>query len=153
MLSSTFDALCGKTSRFDCYRTRRNRLAAAVSYLGVLAAFLLITWFVDENLLAIPLVALYMLTTVVLYAGTRGITESSATDLDEHQIDVRNAAHKAAYLPGIMIAFIGGILVAKLSDTDTAFEVGLFIALWGTITALPTIIVAWRLPSELVDEE
>jgi hypothetical protein len=153
VISDTLRALTGSNSRFDRFRTRRNRRLAVIAYVGVLLAFLIITGLIDENWLAAPLLAAYGVTTILLYSSTRGISESPAADLDEHQIGVRNAAHKASYLPGMMIAFAGGFAVSHFSHLDTAFEIGLFIAIWGTVTALPTMVVAWRLPSEFSDEE
>ncbi len=114
---------------------------------------MLVTWFVDSYWLAAPFVILYMAGTVLLHASVRGITETATRDLDERQVALRNAGYRYTYWAGVMIAFLGGLFVARVSDWDTAFELGLFLTVWALLSSLPTLFLAWTLPSEAPDEE
>ena len=134
-------------------RTRRNRRALALFYVAVLGALLAITALIDSYLPVIPLAALYVTFTLLLNLSTRSIAGQATDALDEQQVSIRNAAYQRSYWAGTMVAFLGGIGVAGLSDTDTAFEVGLFLAVWGLLSGLPMLVVAWTLPEEAGDEE
>ncbi len=139
--------------KIDRPRTRRYRRSVALSYVGTLGALMLLTGLVDNYWLAAPLVLLYMVTTFFLYRSVHGITETSTRELDERQVELRNGAYRNAYWAGVMIAFIGGIFVSRIVDWDTAFELGLFVAVWGMLSGLPTLLLAWTQPSDFVDEE
>ena len=139
-------------SWFDRFQTQRNRRFIAALYLATLAALLLITWFVDSYWPLVPLFALFSINTVLLYGSTRGIVGLPTQSLDEQQIAVRNAGYKITYSARVVVAFFGGFAVSKITDWDTAFEAGLILAVWGLLTGLPMLAVAWTLPGETVDE-
>ena len=153
MTNDTSMASMNERSWFDRFRTQRNRRGLAIFYVANLGAMLLVSWLVDSYLPLIPLGALYVASTIALMMSTRGITGENANSLDEHQVAFRNASYKTSYWFGTGIAFAGGALVTSISDWDTAFEVGLFVAIWGVVTGLPAMVVAWTLPPEVVDDE
>lgn len=138
--------------RFGRFRTRRSRRITVALYLSTLAALLLVTGFFDNYWPVLPLFSLSTLTVLLLHASTRGIAGLAAESLDEQQIAVRDAGYKASYILGVTTAFIGGFWVSAVSDSDTAFEAGLVLAVLGFVTGLPTLIVAWVLPGEAPDE-
>ena len=137
----------------DRLQTRSRRRSLAAFYIGVLGLFMLVTAFIDNNWLAAPFMVLFMSGTVLLHGSVRGMADASSQDLDERQIALRNAGYRYTYWAGVTVAFLGGLFVAEISDWDTAFEIGLFIAVWGAVTGLPALFLAWTLPSEAPDEE
>ncbi len=142
----------GRTWR-DRIHTQRNRRILAALYVANLVAMLLATWLVDSYWVALPFGALWVALMVLTTLSIRGITNEGSVALDEQQIAFRNAGYKDAYWIGVGVAFVGGVLMSALSDSDTVFEVGLFIGAWGIVTGLPTLIVAWTLPPEVDDEQ
>lgn len=137
----------------DRLQTRTRRRSVAAFYVGVLGSLMLVTWLVDSYWLAAPFVVLFMAGTVLLHGSVRGMAEASSQELDERQIALRNAGYRYTYWAGVMVAFIGGLFVARVSDWDTAFELGLFVAVWGILSGLPALFLAWTLPSEELNEE
>jgi predicted MFS family arabinose efflux permease len=138
---------------FDRFRTRRNRRSLAVFYAANLAAMLLASWLVDSYWVIVPFAVLWVASMIMVTKSTRGITAEGDRSLDEQQIAFRNAGFKASYWIGVAVAFAGGLIVASISDSDTAFEVGLFLGVWGFVSGLPAMVVAWTLPPEVDDEE
>ncbi len=134
-------------------RSQRYRRSVAVFFVGNLGALLLITALIDSYWTAAPLVVLYMVATFLLFQSVRGMTEAATSALDERQVKLRNTAYRNTYWPGVMVAFLGGIFVASVRDWDTAFELGLFVSVWGLLSSLPTLLLAWTLASDFVDEE
>jgi predicted MFS family arabinose efflux permease len=140
-------------SKFDRFQTQRSRRTIAIIYLSALVALLVETWFVDSYLPVIPLFAIVMGATFFLYGSTRGITSEQSGLLDEQQISVRNDVYRQAYMIGIIVALFGGFAISHVSDWDTAFEAGLWLSVFGFVSTLPTLIIAWNLPGEIADED
>lgn len=143
----------GSDSWFDRFRTKRSRRSLTGFYLAVLALMLLVTWLVDSYWPVLPLGILYAGLTILLVMSIRGITGQATDQLDEQQVAVRNAGYKTSYWLGVGVAFGGGMLISGIHETDTAFEAGLFLAVWGFVSGLPMMVVAWTLPTEVDDEE
>ena len=140
-------------SKFDRFQTQRSRRVLGVIYLSSLVALLVETWFVDSLLPVIPLFALVTGATAFLYGSTRGIASEKSGVLDEQQISVRNDGYRQAYMIGIMAALFGGFGISHVSEWDTAFEAGLLLTVFGFVSTLPTLIIAWNLPGEIADED
>lgn len=149
----TSTAALTDSDRFNSFRTQGKRRSIVGFYLSTLAAFLVVTLLVDSYWPAIPLGLFYVVGFVLLYGSTRGITAVSSDAMDEQQIASSNSGYRISYWAGTMIALAGGYALSEIRDWDTAFELGLFFAVWGLLTALPVMVVAWTLPSEISDEE
>ena len=138
-------------SIFERFQSQRSRRLVATFHIASLITLLVITWFVDSYLPAIPLFALIAIATLTLVGSTRGITNGESDLLDEQQIATRNEGYRRAYMLGVMVAFFGGYSVARWGDTTDAFELGMWLSVF--MSTLPTVIVAWNLPGDVGDEE
>jgi len=139
--------------RVERFQSQRSRRLIAGFFNASLIALLVVTWFIDSYWLAVPFFGFYAVGTLMLLASTRGITSEDSNRLDEHQISVRNAVFKQAYMIGIAVAMAGGYLISSISDTDTAFELGVWVSVFGFVATLPAQILAWTLPGEDSDED
>ena len=143
----------GMFSKFERFQSQKSRRTIALLYLGSLIALLVETWFVDSYLTVIPMFGLMAVATILLFGSTRGMASENSTLLDEQQIASRNAGYRHAYMMGITAALLGGYFISQISNDDTAFEVGLWLSVFGFVSTLPTVILAWTLPSEIADED
>jgi len=142
---------CFDASWCDRFRTRRRRRAIAGAYAGVLGALIITTSFFNSFFAVMPLYALLFAASILLNVSTRSIAELVTHALDEQQMAFRNAAYQRVYWPATMLAFLGGLLVARHSDWETALQAGAL--LWALLAGMPSLLAAWTLPREADDEE
>ncbi|MBN4064808.1 hypothetical protein JYU04_03630 [Dehalococcoides mccartyi] len=143
----------GFDAKFERFQTQRRRRIIVGLYLISLITMLVETGLVDSYLPVIPLFAFIAVATLFLYGSTRGIANDDSAKLDEQQISTRNAGYRQAYMIGITVAFAGGYWISQISDWDTAIEVGAWLSIFGFVSSLPTMIIAWTLPNDIADED
>jgi hypothetical protein len=127
-------------------RTRRRLIVMAM-----------ITWFAALNALALnlpsaywiwgPLFLLFFPLMSFLNMSVRGLTEIPISSLDDRQVSLRMKGYMQAYMMGLCLAFIFGVLFVKLNPDGLNF-IPVFAAGLGLLLALPAMTLAWELPTE-----
>lgn len=136
-------------------RSRATRRGVVVALVLVLAAFPALGWVLDYEWLLVALLAPYLFLVVALAGATGGLADLPASHLDERQRSQRDAAFANAYWVGAIGGLLGGgvMVWAATGDFPGGFAGGVFIGVVGFVTALPSMVLGWRLPDEVADAD
>lgn len=138
-----------RPSRLRQQRWRR----ALVLALGAAVLALSLTSFLEDvkprTYLEAPLLVLAVVLYLRLRFATRKLPDAPDDLLDERQVAVRNAAYIHAYRLFAVAVLVWGFAVLNLLPQDPQRSViGLVMALCTLAAALPSMVLAWSLPSE-----
>lgn len=136
-------------------RSRDTRRGLVVAVLVLLAAFPAVGWMVDYEMLLALLLGPYLFLLMALWGATGGLLDVPAAELDERERSIRGDAFAGAYWFGAIAGLLGGgaVVAVVLGEYAPGFVGGVVIGVAGLVTALPTLILAWRLPDPLLDDE
>lgn len=145
--------------RFQARSIRRLLVLTMLTLTAVEIA--LVTWVPALWWVYCPLVLAFFPLASMINMSVRGVTEIPLSHLDDRLAQLRMKAFHDAYYLGALLALIAGIwsttLFNSLSGTGAVLAglrlgvAGAFIV--GGLVGLPAIMLAWRLPDELADEE
>jgi len=95
-----------------------------------------------------PLLGLAVVLYLRLRFATRKLPDAPDELLDERQVAVRNAAYIHAYRLFALGALVWGFIILNLFPTGERSPIGLVMGLCFLGAALPSMVLAWSLPSE-----
>jgi hypothetical protein len=155
-------------ARYADQRGRRRLVIAGAGALGLLWVNTAVSWALAPSTTA--MVTCFVILAVVLLAGawvggtlslsTRGTVGLPAHLLDERQAKERLHAHARAHRLTLMLLFVTYFAVVMALPDDgqhagipSAALALLFAALMATVAALPSLVVAWRMPDTPADDD
>jgi uncharacterized membrane protein YbhN (UPF0104 family) len=155
-------------ARYADQRGRRRLVVTGAVALGLLWVNTAVSWVLAPSTTA--MVTCFVILAVVALAGawaggtlslsTRGTVGLPAHLLDERQAKERLHGHATAHRLTLMLLFVTYFVVMMALPDDeqhagipSAALVLLFAALIATVAALPSLVVAWRMPDPPADDD
>jgi hypothetical protein len=132
-------------------RTGRHRLVGL--YLLVLAALPVVGWLAGQLWMVLLLLIPYAVGSLLLAVTTQGLLDRPLRSLDERQLVLRRSLFREPYVTGASLGLAGGLVVAVATLTELALMMGLLVAVFGLVYGLPSMVLAWRMPADLADDE
>lgn len=130
-------------------RTRRARRWLVGGVVLALIAMPLAGWLSGELWPVLGLMLPWALLSVALAASLEGLFDRPLSKLDERQRHLRQTVFREPYMFGATLGLAGGLMVAVALTLSEGLSLGVMLAVVGTITLLPSMAVAWRLPDEV----
>jgi hypothetical protein len=138
-----------ETPGVERWQTRFRRRCLVVAFPVLLAFAVALIWATGAGWLAIMFAPAFLLLASFLNMSVRGITSVPSSALDERQRLLAARSHMHAFYPAIIAAVLFTIFIyPAVQALPLAQGMILPAAFFGTLCALPTMILAWRLPDE-----
>jgi hypothetical protein len=135
------------------FRSRAGRRRAVGLYLLVLAAVPVVGWLAGQLWVVLLLLIPYAVGSLLLAVATQGLLDRPLRSLDERQLDLRRSLFREPYATGASLGLAGGLVVAVATLAEPALAMGLLVAVFGLVFGLPSMVLAWRMPADLADDE
>jgi hypothetical protein len=135
------------------FRSRAGRHRLVGLYLLVLAALPVVGWLAGQLWVALLLLIPYAVGSLLLAVATRGLLDRPLRSLDERQLHLRRSQFREPYTTGATLGLAGGLVVAVATLADDALTMGLLLAVFGLVYGIPSMVLAWRMPADLADDE
>jgi hypothetical protein len=135
------------------FRSRAGRRRLAGLYLLLLAAVPLVGWLAGRLWVVLLLLIPYAVGSLLLAVATQGLLDRPLRSLDERQLDLRRSLFREPYATGASLGLAGGLVVAVATLAEPALAMGLLVAVFGLVFGLPSMVLAWRMPADLADDE
>jgi hypothetical protein len=138
-----------ETPGVERWQTRFRRRCLVAAFPVLLALAIGLPWATGVDWLAVILAAAFLVLASFLNMSVRGITSVPSSVLDERQRLLAARSHMHAFYPALTAAFLFMVFVYPAVQTlPLAQGVVLPALFFGTLAALPGMILAWRLPDE-----
>jgi hypothetical protein len=135
------------------FRSHAGRRRLVGLYLMVLAALPVVGWITGQLWVVLLLLIPYAVGSLLLGVTTQGLLDRPLRSLDERQLHLRRSLFREPYATGAGFGLVGGLLVAVATRAEPALMMGLVVAVFGLIYGLPSMVLAWRMPVDLNDDE
>jgi hypothetical protein len=135
------------------FRLRAGRHRLVGLYLTMLAALPVVGWLTGPLWVAPLLLIPYAVGSLLLAVTTQGLMDRPLRSLDERQLHLRRSLFREPYATGASLGLAGGIVVALATRADDALMMGLLLAVFGLVYGLPSMVLAWRMPADLTEDE
>jgi hypothetical protein len=135
------------------FRSRAGRHRLVGLFLIALAALPVAGWLTGQLWVVLLLLIPYGVGSVLLAVTTQGLLDRPLSSLDERELHQRRSILREPYGTGATIGLTGGLLVALATLADDALMMGAFVAVIGLVYGLPSMLLAWRMPADLNDDE
>lgn len=134
-------------------RTRARRQALMLATIVVIACMPLAGWITGSYGVVLALLVPYAILVLLLAGATRFLADARPGRLDEWHRRQRQEAMAAAYWLGTSLALAGGLAIAGVvrAEVSEGLEGGTLVATLAMVTLLPTFVLAWRLPDDVVE--
>jgi hypothetical protein len=135
---------------FRTLRTRSRRRGLVILVIGSLALF---AWAIVTEASRWPLAASALPAVISLLAigtATYGLADRSIGSLDEQQRHMRLSLFSDPFAAGAVIGMAGG--VGSMIAVERGYDL-LGAPIVALVFAVPALVMAWKLPDELVDDE
>jgi len=132
-------------------RTGRHRLVGL--YLITLAALPVMGWLTGQLWVVLLLLIPYATGSLLLGIATQGLLDRPLRSLDERQVHLRRSLFRDPYTTGATLGLVGGLVVAVATLADDTLLLGLLVAVLGLLYGAPSMVLAWRMPANLPDDE
>jgi hypothetical protein len=135
------------------FRSRAGRHRLVGLYVTVLAALPVVGWLIGQ-LWVVPLLLIpYAVGSLLLAVTTQGLLNRPLKSLDERQLHQRRSLFREPYATGASLGLVGGLVLAVATRADDALMMGLLLTVFGLVYGLPSMVLAWRMPADLTDNE
>jgi hypothetical protein len=135
------------------FRSRAGRQRLVGLYLLVLAALPVVGWLAGQLWVVALLLIPYAAGSLLLAIATQGLLDRPLTSLDERQLHLRRSLFREPYMTGASLGLVGGLVVAVATLADDALTMGVLIDVFGLLYGMPLIVLAWRMPEDLANDE
>jgi hypothetical protein len=135
------------------FRSRAGRHRLVGLYLTVLAALPVAGWLTGHTWVVALVLIPYAAGSVLLAVTTQGLLDRPLRSLDERQLHLRRSLFREPYPTGASLGLVGGLVVAVATRADDALMMGLVLLVFGLVYGLPSMVLAWRMPAALTDDE
>lgn len=135
------------------FRSRAGRHRLVGLYLLVLAAPPAVGWLAGQLWAVLLLLIPYAVGSLLLAVTTQGLLDRPLRSLDERQLHLRRSLFREPYVTGATLGLAGGLVVAGATLADDALMMGLLLAVFGLVYGMPSMVLAWRMPADLADDE
>jgi hypothetical protein len=135
------------------FRSRAGRQRLVGLYLLVLAAPPVVGWLAGQLWVVLLLLLPYAVGSLLLAVATQGLLDRPLRSLDERQLHLRRSLFREPYVTGASLGLAGGLVVAVATQADDALMMGLLLAVFGLVFGTPSMVLAWRIPVDLADDE
>ena len=135
------------------FRSRAGRQRVVGLYLLALAAPLVVGWLTGQLWVVLLLLIPYAVGSLLLAVTTQGLLDRPLRSLDERQLHLRRSLFREPYVTGATVGLAGGLAVAVATLADDALTMGLLVAVFGLVYGIPSMVLAWRMPADLADDE
>lgn len=150
VVHSVFHTLGGPATTWATTVARRRVLVLAlVAALGLAPA---VGWLTGSWVAVAVMWAAILLLAVQVSASTRWRFDRATRTLDERERHERNAVFKQPYFTGLAVGIVGtAVVTVLLEDPAEPASLATAVAVWMAMFLVPTVVLAWTLPDEVVD--
>ncbi len=136
------------------FRSRAGRHQLVGLYLVVLAALPAAGWLTGQLWVVALLMIPYAVGSVLLAIATQGLLDRRLRSLDERQVHLRRSLFREPYTTGASFGLVGGLVevIATMTDNE-GLMMGLIVGVFGLLYGIPSMVLAWRMPADLTDDE